>query len=327
MPFKTIENNQPIKIAFLGCGFAARLHSKTLRKFKNLARYYASRSADKAASYCEKYSGSGYFSSYEEAIESPNIDVILVLTPPESHLELTLEAIRAGKHVIVEKPPFLNASDFDIVKEEQLKTGVQVMVAENYFYKPSLTRLRKVLESGIIGEVKFIYLNATKLQKTEGWRNDEMLAGGGALFEGGIHWINFLSNLGYQIKTIRGFHPGEHTGMDRSIQVVAKFVEGPIATLLYSWEINTLFKGLRLSRIYGTSGSITFESNGVFIFVRGKRWKFIFPGLGDIAGYNRMFKDFFRALRRGKKPKFHLGLAKRDLELIEIIQEDLADDI
>lgn len=325
--YKTIARGRPIRLAMIGCGLAARIHSRTLSHFKDVQIWYASRSEEKAKAYYDRFSGAGYFGSYEEAIESPEMDVVMVLTPPAQHLKLALAAIKAGKHVIVEKPPFLNSSDFDLIREAQMAQRVQVMVAENYFYKPSLKHLERLLGSGIIGDVKFLVVNALKKQKTENWRDDLSLAGGGALFEGGIHWINFLSNLGYQIQTVQGWVPGEHTGIERSILVVVKFVEGAVGTLLYSWEIDSLFRGVRLSKAYGTKGSITFESNGLFIFVRGKRWKLIFPGLRDLAGYKAMFKDFFNALRTGSEPAFNLALAKRDLELIEMITEDASEDI
>jgi len=315
--FKKIEKTSPINIAFLGCGFATRNHSKTLKSNKNIRRFYASRSIEKAQEYQTKYNGAGHFNSYETAISSPEINVIFVATPPDSHLELTLQAMKAGKHVIVEKPPFFHSSDFDLITNQQKETQTQVMIAENYFYKPNLQRLRKLIKSGIIGDLKFLFFNATKKQKTGDWRDQKGKSGGGSLFEGGIHWINFISNMGLEIDSVSGFQPGELLDMDRSMQVVAKYKEGAIGTLLYSWEVNALFKGLRISKIYGTEGSISFESNGVFIFVRGKKWKFIFPGFADIGGSKGMFKDFFQALRKGEEPQFNLALAKRDLALIE----------
>ena len=139
----------------------------------------------------------------------------------------------------------------------------------------------------------------------------------GSLFEGGIHWINFISNMGLEIDSVSGFQPGEVLDMDRSMQIVAKYKEGAVGTLLYSWEVNALFKGLRLCSLYGTEGSINFESNGIFIFVRGRKWKLIFPGLSDIGGSKGMFQDFFKALRSGEEPDFNLALAKRDLVMIE----------
>jgi predicted dehydrogenase len=315
-----INPDRPIRLAFLGCGAVTRKHSKTLRGFPEVKCYYASRTAENAEYFCREWKGSGFFASYEAAIASADIDVIFVATPPDSHLNLTLKSVEAGKHVIVEKPPFFHAADFDLIETARARTGVQVMVAENYFYKPILRILRQILQTDVIGDLKFMFFNATKTQKTGDWRDEAAQAGGGALFEGGIHWVNFMSNLGLSVRSVAGFQPSISRGssLERSFQMVFSYEEGPVGTLLYSWEINTLFKGLRLSRIYGTQGSITMESNGVFIFVRGKKWRFILlPGLSDIVGSRAMFTDFFQALRTGKEPAFTMALAKRDLELIE----------
>lgn len=320
MDFRKIEPDRPLGIAFLGCGGVTRKHSRTLQRFSGIRRYYASRSADKAGAFCREWKGHGHFGSYEAALHSADVDVVLIATPPDSHLELCLAAVAAGKHVIVEKPPFLRASDFDLVETERRKTGVQVMVAENYFYKPLLRTLQGLLRNDWIGDVKFMIFNATKTQKTGDWRDEAALAGGGAFFEGGIHWVNFVSNLGFTVRSVKGFQPagGGHSSLERSFQMVVSYEEGPVGTLLYSWEINTLFKGLRLSRIYGTEGSITFESNGVFVFVRGKKWRFILlPGLTDLTGSKTMFADFFQALRNGREPAFRLALARRDIAMIE----------
>ncbi|MBK8921721.1 MAG: Gfo/Idh/MocA family oxidoreductase [Saprospirales bacterium] len=323
MSFRTIEPGRPIRLAFLGCGGVTRKHSQTLRRFAGVKRYYASRSAEKAAAYCREWKGSGAFDSYAAAIKSAETDVVLIATPPDSHLDLALHAIRAGKHVIIEKPPLFHASDFDLLETARQKTGVQVMVAENYFYKPLLRTLREILQSGVIGDVRFLFINATKTQKTSGWRDEAGQAGGGAFYEGGIHWVDFLANLGWDVQSVRGFLPyAAHTAgasyLERSFQLVVTYAHGPVATLLYSWEIHTLFKGLRISRIYGTQGSVTLESNGVFIFVRGKKWRLrVLPGLKDMGGSKAMFADFFNALRTGAEPAYHLGLARRDLELVE----------
>ena len=78
-----------------------------------------------------------------------------------------------------------------------------------------------------------------------------------------------------------------------------------------------MFFGLRLSKIYGTEGSITFESNGVILLARGKRKKISFPGLSKITGFKPMFRDFFVSLRAGEKPQFDYKMAQRDLQIIE----------
>lgn len=310
----------PINLAFLGCGFATRLHSKTLSAFRDQVRcFYASRSKARAESYNHKYHGQGAFDSYQSAMNSEEIDVVLVATPPAHHLDLTLQALSAGKHVIVEKPPFLKSTDFDTVRKEQERSGKRVFIAENYFYKPLLFKLRELIRSEVIGKILFVHINALKQQKIEAWRGDENLSGGGALFEGGIHWINFISNLGLRVKSVKGFIPGSNTGMDKSILVALEYDEGAVGAFYYSWETPSLFKGLRISKIYGKRGSITFESNGIFIAVRGKKKSLIFPGLRDIAGYKGMFRDFIQSIQENKASRFTVDLAEQDLKLIEDI--------
>ena len=312
----------PIHLAFLGCGFATRLHSKTLKSLKADVRcFYASRDQQKAMVFNHEFNGSGHFASYDAAIHDARIDVVLVATPPVSHLELTLQALRAGKHVIVEKPPFLQAADFATIRQVQKETGRRVFVAENYFYKPLAFKLRELINKEIIGEILFVQINAIKLQKTGNWRDDTQLSGGGALFEGGIHWVNFIANLGMPVKSVRGFRPGKRDGVEKSMLVAVEYESGAVGSLSYSWEVPMLLQGVQLSRIYGRKGVITFESNGVFILVNGVRKKVIFPGLGDIAGYKGMFRDFLHVLQTGEEPAMNLAVAQKDLQLLETIYQ------
>jgi predicted dehydrogenase len=308
-----------LRLAFLGCGFATRLHSRTLARFGDIERWYASRDLARAGEYSRKYSGAGWFGSYDDALRDERIDAVLVATPPASHLDLTLAALGAGKHVIVEKPPFLRSGDFDAVDQAARDAGRRVFIAENYFYKPTADALRKVIASGDIGEVRIININALKRQETSDWRDSEDLAGGGALFEGGIHWISFMSHLGLGVTGAHGFRAGggRAGSLERSVVVVLEYAQGAVGTLHYSWEITSPLKGLRLSAVYGTEGTVTFESNGVFVGVRGLRKRLSAPGLRDMLGYRAMFEDFFRSIKTGEEPRFGLPAARRDLELVE----------
>src|SRR3989304_5624645 len=116
-------SHRQFNLAFLGCGNATRLHSRTLSQFKKDFRlYYASRDKEKAALYNKKYKGSGVFGNYKAAIDSPSVDIVLIATPPAQHLELALKAMEARKNVIVKKPPFLHSSDIDAIREMQKRT-------------------------------------------------------------------------------------------------------------------------------------------------------------------------------------------------------------
>jgi predicted dehydrogenase len=308
----------PLSIAFLGCGAVTRAHTRTLRAIDADVRlYYASRELARATELNSRCNGAGAFGAYEAALEDSAVDAVLIATPPAFHLEWTLRALAAGKHVIVEKPPFPLAADFATVEVAARAASRQVMVAENYFYKPLLRTLRSMLREGVIGEPRFVDIKALKTQRTENWRDDPALAKGGALYEGGIHWIDFLANIGLDVASVHGFRPGLRGGLDREMLVVARYAQGAVGALFFSWNTPSLLKGVRLSRIYGTEGSITFESNGLFVLALGQRTRLRFPGVRDLTGTRAMFRDFLGALRDGRAPEFTVALARRDLELIE----------
>jgi predicted dehydrogenase len=307
-----------VGIAFLGCGAATRAHTRTLRAVEPRARlFYASRDASRAAALNAQCRGSGAFSPYESALEDPRVDAVLVATPPAHHLEWTLRALAAGKHVIVEKPPFPRSKDFLDVENAARRASRQVFVAENYYYKPVLRTLRSMLREGVIGEPRFLDIKALKTQSTQDWRNDPDLALGGALYEGGIHWIAFLAGLGLDVASVHGFRPGSASGLDREMLVVVRYTEGAVGALFFSWATPALLKGVRMSHIYGTKGTIRFESNGLFVLALGDRRRLTFPGVRDLTGSRAMFRDFLTAIRTGAAPEYTTALARRDLELVE----------
>jgi predicted dehydrogenase len=134
------------------------------------------------------------------------------------------------------------------------------------------------------------------------------------------------------VESVRGFVPGSAPDAasaaagragERSVLVVARYREGAIGTLHYGWDIPSPWRGLRLSRVFGAEGSVTFESNGLFVWLYGHRKRLIVPGLRDIAGYRAMFRDFLDALRTGREPAFTLARARRDLELVEDVYRDI----
>lgn len=306
-----------LNLVFLGCGAITAAHSRTLERMgAPVRRFYASRDGDRAASFERRFRGAGSYGSYEAALADGRIDVALVATPPGSHCELTLRALRSGKDVIVEKPAFLHVADFDAVAAAAREAGRRVLVAENYAYKPLARVLRGVLAAGEIGDLRIVHLNAVKHQASSGWRQDAAESGGGALFEGGIHWIDLAANLGPRVRGARAFRAGDGA-IERSSVVVLDYEGGGVGTLLHSWEIASPLRGLRLSRIYGTAGSIAFESNGLFVAVYGRRKRVLLPGLHDIAGYRAMFRDFFEALRSGREPLMTLERARWDTKLVE----------
>ena len=101
---------EPLRLAFLGCGFITRVHSRHLRSLGGDDRLPATPAATgtRPTAYCRALSAaSRSYGDYAAAIDDPRVDAVVVAVPPRFHLDLTLRALAAGKHVLVEKPAFL----------------------------------------------------------------------------------------------------------------------------------------------------------------------------------------------------------------------------
>jgi predicted dehydrogenase len=316
-----------LRLAFLGCGQAARLHAAALRGLgTSVECRYASRDPGRAREFAQSLGGSGHFASYEAALESKDVDAVVVLTPPPQHLEWTLRALGAGKHVVVEKPAFLHASDFEAVEAAGRTSGRRTLVAENYYYKPLVRTLERLITDGAVGEVRFIVVNAMKEQRVTGWREQEAETGGGALYEGGVHWVNLMTSLGLTVRAARGLQPTPAASPERSVLALFDYAEGAVGALLHSWEAPSPLRGLRLSRIYGRKGAIAFESNGLFVAVWGRRPRLLVPGLlRDLTGRAAMWRDFAECLGTGREPRLSLAHVRRDLELVEAVYASIAE--
>jgi predicted dehydrogenase len=103
-----------------------------------------------------------------------------------------------------------------------------------------------------------------------------------------------------------------------------RYDNGAVGSLYYSREVPSLLKGLRLSKLFGRTGIITFESNGAFVLVRGKGFpRMVFPGVRDIRGYQAMYRDFITSIRQGRPPEMSLERAIDDQRLMDQIYDSL----
>src|SRR5688500_9760000 len=317
--------SQPVHLAFLGCGFITRVHSGHLRALRgDLVWSYASRDVKKAVEFCGRYGGAASYGDYRAAIMDPRIDAVVIAVPPRFHLDLAISALEAGKHVLVEKPAFPRMVDYRMVVDARNRAGRVVLVGENDHYKPLAHTLRRLLARGAIGDMVLAQFTtiARKLKRADDWRNDEDVAGGDAFFEEGIHWLHLAGSLGPAIVSAHGYRPSvSREGPDtrvKSMMVAFRYDNDAVGSLFYSREVPSLFRGLRVSKLFGRKGVITFEWNGLSVIARGQGTpRLLFPGFRDMRGYRAMYRDFVAAVIEGRAPEMSLERAIEDQQLMD----------
>lgn len=300
------------RVCIIGCGAIAKQHASRLRSQTTLAYY--SRRVSSAKSMLSRYGGIGVYEHFQDVLDDPTIDALLICSPPEAHEDQVIQGIRAGKSILVEKPMVLSPdalTNIEICAKENPHPFV--MVAENYRYKPLLKTLKAIIGEGWIGDVQSIEINKEFSQASKGWKQNVA-----ALFEGGIHFVSLLTSM-MDDKTPDNieatFHKKEHQEVERNSQLRLTYEGNVQATLNYAWDIPDLFFGVfKHSYIHGTRGKVVFESNG--LYVRSMKG-FFFPKLWDLGGSNAMTQDFLDCLAQpGRKPEYSILEASKDLRIL-----------
>ncbi len=305
-----------LSLAFLGCGYTAQHLSRTLACIApQVRRFYASRRRGAAFDLVSRSRGTGWFNSYESALADPRIDAAFIATSPLVHLELALAALEAGKHVILDPPGFLHPDDYTLAALAAERARRQVLIADNHVYTPLAERLRALIASGALGEIRLLHVNAC--ERAGGGRAHPEVTGGSALLEAGFRWIGFLAHLGLTIDAIQGFRPPGGRSPERSALIVCEYRQGALGTLSFSRELATFPRGCGISLLHGTRGRALFESSGLFLLVLSRGLRLSLPGLADRAGYGAMARDFLRALATGTTPRYTLAHARRDTTLAQ----------
>lgn len=310
-----------VHMVILGCGAIARRHSRVARSLDGRVRLsYASRARERAEAYRRRFGGVSAFGSYEEACADPSVDAVFDCTPHAFRVAHAQLAARHRKHLLMEKPVARSLAELATIESAVAEAGVFAMVAENYYFKPLLGALREHLRRGDIGDPLIVELNRVGRGGGFGWRTDAAMMGGGALLEGGVHWVNLLLELGGVPTSVIAAQPerpyAKRAPTEDSVEVLVKFAGGAVGKLLHSWHFKSRVGGLSMSRLFGTDGTIHFESNGLFALVLGRRRRLRMPGLHDLMGFRAMLRHFVEAIERGTPPEMSLAVARRDLAVV-----------
>jgi predicted dehydrogenase len=135
---------------------------------------------------------------FKSAVADPQADAVIVATINAALAEVSVAAIRAGKHVIVEKPAAISVKQIDELIALADKHGVCVRVGFNHRYHPAFIKAREIFASGVMGDLMFIrarYGHGGRVGYDKEWRADPKLSGGGELIDQGIHLIDLAAGF------------------------------------------------------------------------------------------------------------------------------------
>jgi predicted dehydrogenase len=269
---------------------------------------------------------------FKQAVADPQVDAVIVATINSALAEVSAAAIRAGKHVIVEKPAGISVQQIEELIALEKKHGVCVRVGFNHRYHPAFSKAREIFESGVMGEMMFIrarYGHGGRIGYDKEWRADPKLSGGGELIDQGIHLIDLAGLFLGEFKKVDGHATTYFWNMpvDDNAFLSLQTAKGQTAWLHVSC---TEWKNLFSFEIYGRHTKLHIEGLGGSYGMEKLYHHQMKPEMGipdtkvyEFSGPDESWKiemtKFEEDVRQKRTPDAGLKEAKAALEVVEEI--------
>jgi predicted dehydrogenase len=277
---RAAEEVTSIGIGMLGYAFMGKAHSNAFKKIgyvpwppPYLPRLVsiAGRNAEAVEEAARRYGYERWTTSWEDVVADPDVHVFDNGGPNDVHLEPTVAAAKAGKHVICEKPLGRTADESYEIWKGVAETGVKAMTAFNYRFYPAVVLAKEMIDAGELGEIYHFrgryhqeWIMDPRFPKV--WRLDKEIAGSGALGDLGAHVIDQSRYLCGEVAAVTGLlktfiteRPGGTVDVDDAFQATVEFANGANGT----YEATRFAAGRKNQmrwEINGSKGTLVFDS-------------------------------------------------------------------
>lgn len=268
----------------------------------------------------EKFKVANVFTDYRKLLEMEEIDAVSVCTHNAAHMKPTIDALEAGKHVLVEKPIALNAEEGRKMVEAARRTGRKLMVGMTHRFRPRTQALKDLIRQGRLGEIYFAKSFATRRRGIPGWGvfTNKALQGGGPLIDIGVHILDLtlwfmgfpkpVSVLGATYAKIGTRKPAlgsDWTWDHRKFEVedlgvgLIRFENGATLFLEASFAAN-IEKGEFNCLLYGDKGGAELDPFRIYTEYSGMLADITPVGIQEPSAFPREMAAFVEAVRKDK---------------------------
>src|SRR6185503_14477445 len=242
----------------IGCGGIGALRAAAVRRAGGQLAAVTDVDEARARSLAGDF-GAAVEASWQGLIGRSDVEGVIVSMPPNLHAEMAIAALRAGKHVLSEKPLARTPEEAQRMVDEAEKSARILATGFNYRFYPSVLKARELFDSGMIGELDHIrsYAGYSATGHNPQWVHDASVMGGGAMRDNGIHLIDLTRYFLGDAVDVQGFsssHVWKFPGCEDNGFALLRNKAGRIASVQASWNE---WRGYQLLvEIYGTLGCI-----------------------------------------------------------------------
>jgi len=246
----------PLRWGILAPGGIAHAFTKDLRIAGLTVAAVGSRRQEAADAFAAEYGIPRAHGSYASLVADPDVDIVYVASPHSHHREHAILALEAGKHVLVEKPVTLDADEAVAIRDVAADRDLLVMEAMWTRYLPHMVRIREIIASGVLGEIRAVVADHTQSLPTDPEHRLNALAlGGGALLDLGIYPVSFAWDVLGPMTAVRALGRLGETGADTEVAIAATHQGGAVSSLMTSSRA----AGPNTAHVIGTRGRIDID--------------------------------------------------------------------
>jgi predicted dehydrogenase len=319
-----------LNVAIVGCGLIGQKRARALAgaRLVACADLSAARAEDLASSY------GAVACNWKDAVRRDDVQLVVVATTNDALATVALEAIQAGKHVLIEKPAARSVAEIDPLIEAADRQGVQVRVGFNHRYHPALQKVREIVDSGALGELMFLrgrYGHGGRIGYDKEWRANPELSGGGELIDQGVHLIDLSRWFLGDFPGVEGHAATYFWDMpvDDNAFLILRNADDRTAFLHVSC---TEWKNLFSLEIYGRTGKLQIDGLGGSYGVERLTFHRMLPEMGPPEttaweyprgdqSWDLEFREFLEDIAQSRTPSPGLRDARAALEVVRRIYE------
>ena len=317
-----------MKVAIVGCGLIGR------KRAAALAGAELAVCCDLVLARAQAL-GAAATTDWRAAVATPGVDIVIVATTHDMLAPVATEAVRAGKHVLVEKPGARRAAELDDVVAAARRSGALVRIGFNHRYHRAFRQAREIFASGALGPLMFVrgrYGHGGRPGYEREWRARPELSGGGEMIDQGIHLIDLARWFLGDFPKVRGRAGTFFWTMpvEDNAFLLLETSAGQVAFLHAGW---TEWKNLFSFEIMGRMGKLEISGLGGSYGVERLAFHRMSPEMGPPEttiweypmaddSWEREFAEFLEDIRLGRQPSPGLADAQAALRVVEMVYQE-----
>lgn len=268
---KKIQDNE-VRWGIIGVGDVCEVKSAPAMQLIPNSKIEAvmRRDAEKASDYARRHNIDKWYNDADQLIDDPKVNAIYIATPPVAHKEYTLKAAKARKPVYVEKPMARAYQECQQMIDACSSNNVPLYVAYYRRTLPNFLKVKSLVESGVIGDIRFVEIRMCKpiepdiiTHQQNHWRVDPETAGGGYFYDLASHQLDFLDFLFGPIAKASGYSANQAGKYKTEDIVTGSFVFESGVMGIGSWCFTTsTVSDKDVTTIIGSKGEISYPSFG-----------------------------------------------------------------